>query len=89
MLEIDDLADVWQTSPVLREVRELAMEATERIAQHPDGKFFPGFCLGVAETQTGDPLGVYPQIEVNAKAVRRNFELLQIGGEPGEDLKSA
>jgi MoaA/NifB/PqqE/SkfB family radical SAM enzyme len=89
LLEIDDLEQVWFGSPVLREVRDLAVEATDRLARHPDGSFFAGFCLGVAETQTGDPLGLYPQAEVNAKAVRRNFELLQIGGGLGKGRKSA
>jgi MoaA/NifB/PqqE/SkfB family radical SAM enzyme len=89
VLEIDSLAQVWAESPVLREVRDLAVEATSRLAGHPDGAFFAGFCLGVAEKQTGDPLGLYPQAEINAKAVRRNSELLRIGGSPGKGRKSA
>ena len=63
--------------------------ATRRLERHPDGHFFSGFCLGVAETQTGDPLALYPQAEVNAKAVRRNYELLQIGGGSGEGVPVA
>jgi len=89
VLEVDDLKTLWYQSPVLKEVRALAVEATHRLAKMPDGPFFTGFCLGVAETQTGDPLAVYPQAEVNAKAVRRNFELLQIGGGSGKSRKSA
>jgi MoaA/NifB/PqqE/SkfB family radical SAM enzyme len=89
VLEMDDLGQVWHGSPVLNEVRELAVQATERLSKLENGPFFTGFCLGVAETQTGDPLGVYPQAEVNAKAVRRNYELLQIGGGSGKGRKSA
>ena len=89
VLEMDDLGEVWRTSPVLNEVRDLAFQATERLKEHRDGGFFAGFCLGVAEKQTGDPLGVYPQAEVNAKALRRNHELLQIGGGAEKDRKSA
>jgi MoaA/NifB/PqqE/SkfB family radical SAM enzyme len=89
VLEVDDLRQVWTGSPVLREVRDLAMEAPKRLATHPDGPFFTGFCMGVAEKQTGDPHGLYAQAEVNAKAVRRNFELLQIGGGSGKGRKSA
>jgi MoaA/NifB/PqqE/SkfB family radical SAM enzyme len=89
VLEIDDLSEIWAGSPVLREVRDLAMEAPKRLADHEDGPFFTGFCLGVAEKQTGDPLGVYAQAEVNAKAARRNFELLQIGGGSEKGRKSA
>ncbi|MCP3982455.1 MAG: radical SAM protein [bacterium] len=83
VLEVDDLKEIWFTSPVLNEVRELAVSAREALDGHEDGKYFT-FCLGVAETQTGDPLGLYPQAEVNAKAVRRNYELLQI-----EDSKAS
>jgi MoaA/NifB/PqqE/SkfB family radical SAM enzyme len=89
LLEIEHLEEVWTRSPVLREVRGLALEAPNRLAGHPDGAFFAGFCMGVAETQTGDPLAVYPQAEVNAKALRRNVELLQIGGGSGKGRKSA
>ena len=77
ILEVDDFEQVWRTSPVLNEVRDLAVAARTKLDQHEDGQFFT-FCLGVAEVQTGDPLGLYPQAEINAKAVRRNYELLQI-----------
>ncbi len=77
ILEIDDLAEVWQKSPVLNEVRDLAVEARQKLDKHQDGQYFT-FCLGVAEVQTGDPLGLYPQAEINARSVRRNYELLQI-----------
>jgi MoaA/NifB/PqqE/SkfB family radical SAM enzyme len=80
ILEIDDLASLWQTSPVLNEVRDLSVRARVQLDARAegDGKYFT-FCLGVAENQTGDPLGIYPQAALNAQAVRRNYELLQIG----------
>lgn len=77
ILEMDDLVEVWHKSPVLNEVRDLAVKVRQKLDTHEDGEFFT-FCLGVAEVQTGDPLGLYPQAEINAKAVRRNYELLQI-----------
>lgn len=83
ILEIDRLASIWHSSPELTQVRDLAVEARQKLNDHPDGQFFV-FCLGVAENQTGDPLAVYPQAEVNARAVRRHYELLQIGDGPGE-----
>jgi MoaA/NifB/PqqE/SkfB family radical SAM enzyme len=89
LLEVDNLLDLWFNSPVLNEVRALAIEAPKRLAQHPDAAFFSDFCLGVAENVTGDPLAVYPQVEINAKAVRRNYELLQIGTGPDMGRKSA
>jgi MoaA/NifB/PqqE/SkfB family radical SAM enzyme len=87
ILEIDDLAQVWRKSPVLNEVRDLAVQVRNELDEHEDGKYFT-FCLGVAETQTGDPKGMYPQAEINARAVRRHYELLQIE-DPKRDAKSA
>ena len=87
ILEIDSLDTIWKRSPVLKEVRDLAVEARDRLDRHPDGQYTM-FCLGVAETQTGDPLAMYPQVEINAKAVRKHYELLQIG-DPKRNVKSA
>ena len=78
ILEVERLDQIWASSPVLNEVRGLAIDATRRIREHENGSYV-SFCLGVAETQTGDPLGFYPQVEVNAKSIRRAYELLQIG----------
>ena len=87
ILEVDDFGQLWTQSPVLNEVRDLSVQAREKLDKHEDGAFFT-FCLGVAETQEGDPLAMYPQAELNAKAVRRSYELLQIGGADA-DQKSA
>jgi MoaA/NifB/PqqE/SkfB family radical SAM enzyme len=89
VLEIENLQSVWNDSPVLHEIRDLNKRAKQTVGGHEDGDYFMGFCLGVAEKQTGDPLGMYPQAELNAKAVRRNYELLQIGGGKADDRKSA
>ena len=78
ILEINSLNDIWGTSPVLNEVRDLAVGAREKLNGLEGGQYFQ-FCLGVAEKQVGDPLGIYPQAEINAKAVKRSYELLQIG----------
>jgi MoaA/NifB/PqqE/SkfB family radical SAM enzyme len=77
ILEIDSLDEIWRGSPVLNEVRDLAVDVRNKLDQHENGKYFT-FCLGVAETQTGDPMAIYPQAELNAKAVRRHYDLLQI-----------
>jgi MoaA/NifB/PqqE/SkfB family radical SAM enzyme len=86
ILEIDSLNDVWTDSPVLKEVRDLTIEAKSKLKQHPDGEYMQ-FCLGVAETQLGDPLAIYPQVEVNARAIKRSYELLKISGP--DERKSA
>ena len=62
---------------MLNEVRDLSIKVQEKLDERPDGQYFT-FCMGVAETQTGGPLKMYPQAEVNAKAVERHYELLQI-----------
>jgi MoaA/NifB/PqqE/SkfB family radical SAM enzyme len=86
ILKIERMADVWH-APVFTEIRDLAVEARTRLDQHENGKYFT-FCLGVAETQQGDPLAMYPQAEINARAVRRHYELLQIQ-DPEPRAKSA
>jgi MoaA/NifB/PqqE/SkfB family radical SAM enzyme len=82
LLEIDDLPALWRDSQVLNEVRDLTVKARTMLDAHEDGEYFSGFCLGVAEVQTGDPLGLYPQVELNTRAVRRHYELLQIEDRP-------
>jgi len=77
ILEIDSFQEVWNHSPVLTEVRDLAVEARDRLDERPDGAYFQ-FCPGVAETQLGDPLAIYPQAEINAKAVKRAYEVIRI-----------
>jgi MoaA/NifB/PqqE/SkfB family radical SAM enzyme len=78
ILEVENLKELWTGSPVLNHVRDTAVEVRQKLDKHENGKYFT-FCMGVAETQTGDPQALYPQAEINAKAVRRHFELLQIG----------
>ncbi len=79
ILEIERLEEIWKRSPVLEEVRTLAVDAKRKVDEHENGPYFT-FCMGVAENQTGDPLELYPQAEINARAVRRAYDLLQIGG---------
>jgi MoaA/NifB/PqqE/SkfB family radical SAM enzyme len=87
ILEIESFERVWTTSPILDEVRELAVEARKRLDEHHNGPYFM-FCPGVAETQTGDPLAIYPQAELNAEAVRRHYDLVHIG-DPEAEANSA
>lgn len=87
LLEVDDLGQLWRSSPVLEEVRGLAVGVRKKLDKHEDGRYFT-FCLGVAETQTGDPLAMYPQAELNAKAIRKHYELEQ-NEEPKKTANSA
>ncbi len=78
ILEIENFGVIWGQSPVLKEVRQLAVDARRKLNGLDNGQYFQ-FCLGVAEKQVGDPLGIYPQADINANAVKRAYELLQIG----------
>jgi radical SAM protein with 4Fe4S-binding SPASM domain len=77
LMEIDDFQKSWEESPVLKETRDMAVAARKKLDKHPDGKYFI-FCPGTARLQTGDELGLYPQAELNAKAIRRYYDLLEI-----------
>lgn len=84
VLGIERIADIWGASPVLSEVRGLAVEIRDRLNKEELGPYYQ-FCLGVAETQGGDPLAMYPQAEVNARAVQRAYSLLQIEDPEGAE----
>jgi radical SAM protein with 4Fe4S-binding SPASM domain len=83
LLEISKIEDIWADSPVLNQVRSLGVEARDKLNKREDGEYFT-FCMGVAETQLGDPLAVYPQAETNARAVRRAYKLLKIEDKTGK-----
>lgn len=83
ILEIDSFEEVWTTSPVLAEVRDLAVKARDTLNKHELGEYVQ-FCPGVAETQTGDPLALYEQAAVNARSIKRAYELLQIEDPEGQ-----
>ncbi len=86
LLEVEKIDEIWEQSPVLDQVRGLGVAARDNLNKHKDGQYFT-FCMGVAETQEGDPLAMYPQAETNARAVRRAYDLLQI--DDGSGKKSA
>ena len=72
--ELATLRDMWRSSPVLIEVRRLAVEiAQETLKQAPNGSQC-GFCMGVAEVQLGDAKAMYPQIAKNAQYRAQAYE---------------
>lgn len=73
ILEIEDLKKFWGESVILNDVRNLAVEARDKLNAHENAEFFT-FCMGVAETQTGNPLAMYPQAELNAEAVKLMYD---------------
>jgi radical SAM protein with 4Fe4S-binding SPASM domain len=65
--ELASLRDMWRTSPVLIEVRKLAVEIAQETLKVAKNGDQCGFCMGVAELQMGDPKAIYPQIAKNAE----------------------
>lgn len=64
--EVEDLRSLWKHSPVLNEVRRIALEIPKTTLKTCESGEFCSFCPGVAEVQTGDPRNLYPQIKMNA-----------------------
>ena len=79
VLEVEELATLWESSPVLKEVRRVALEVPRGTLSSCESGEFCTFCPGVAEVQTGDPVRMYPQALANARAKARAFGRQQEG----------
>jgi len=64
------IQEIWAGSEELDEVRRLNQEAGRRVDRLGPQASDMGFCLGLAEELTGDPLALYPQVERNLTALR-------------------
>ncbi|HKY32368.1 MAG TPA: radical SAM protein [Candidatus Polarisedimenticolia bacterium] len=77
--DIEDLRALWKESPVLNEVRRIAMEIPKTTLKSCDSGEFCSFCPGVAEVQTGDPRNLYPQVKMTSEVRKaRHSEFLSI-----------
>ncbi|HET9513495.1 MAG TPA: radical SAM protein, partial [Gemmatimonadales bacterium] len=65
--EVADLRALWINSPVLNEVRRIALEIPKTTLKTCESGEFCSFCPGVAEVQTGDPRNIYPQVKLNSE----------------------
>lgn len=65
--EIKDLRALWKESPVLNEVRRIALEIPKTTLKTCESGEFCSFCPGVAEVQTGDPRNIYPQVKMTSE----------------------
>jgi len=63
---VQDLKALWLDSPVLNEVRRIAIEIPQTTLKTCSSGEFCSFCPGVAEVQTGDPRNLYPQAIQNS-----------------------
>ena len=69
-LHRQSVKEIWRGSGALAEIRRLNTEAARMVDRLGPGGQDMGFCLGLAEELTGDPLALYPQAE-------RNLDVLQ------------
>ena len=77
--EVADLRALWKDSPVLNEVRRIAMEIPKTTLRTCESGEFCSFCPGVAEVQTGDPRNIYPQVQMTSEIRKqRHSEFLAI-----------
>ncbi len=77
--EVPDLRELWTKSPVLNEVRRIAMEIPKTTLKTCESGEFCSFCPGVAEVQTGDPFNIYPQVKANSEIRKKAYDqFLQI-----------
>ncbi|MGH9868234.1 MAG: radical SAM/SPASM domain-containing protein [Candidatus Polarisedimenticolia bacterium] len=77
--DVADLRALWKESPVLEEVRRIAMEIPKTTLKTCESGEFCSFCPGVAEVQTGDPRNLYPQAATNSEIRRtKHSEYLAI-----------
>lgn len=64
------LSEIWRGSAVLDEVRGLGVEVKKLVDGHGARGAAMGFCPGMASTQTGSPLKIYPAAARKANAHR-------------------
>ncbi len=77
--EVEDLRALWKESPVLEEVRRIALEIPRTTLKTCESGEFCSFCPGVAEVQTGDPRNIYPQVKMTSEIRKqKHSEFLSI-----------
>ena len=75
--DADSFDEIWrEDNETLQDVRDKAVEMSGILNQKEEGAFAP-YCLGLAEVQTGDAMGGYEQVEVNARFRHQAYKLAQ------------
>ncbi len=65
--EVDSLVDIWQNSPVLNKVREMAKQVKEKVLDKIEYGSFCSYCPAIAKQSMGSPFSIYPQAIENAR----------------------
>ncbi len=70
------IEEIWNHSQTLKDVRALAAKAKQLVDSYGEGSEYMGFCMGLAELATGNPVKIYPQakqhFELNRKIQRKD-----------------
>jgi MoaA/NifB/PqqE/SkfB family radical SAM enzyme len=84
--ELESLGEIWRTSPVLKEVRQTAVDIPQETLKQSEVGAFTHFCAGVADLQTGDAKALYPQAAKNAEFRKKAYDAWKAkSGEADED----
>jgi MoaA/NifB/PqqE/SkfB family radical SAM enzyme len=84
--ELKSLDEIWRTSPVLKEVRQIAVDIPQETLKRSEIGAFTQFCAGVADLQTGDAKALYPQAAKNAEFRKKAYDAWKTkSGEADED----
>lgn len=70
-LHQEPIDTIWQGSPALAEVRQLNVAAKEQLLSLGTEGEGISHCLGLSEEKTGDPLGIDPDAQNNARLMRQ------------------
>ncbi len=77
-LHEQSVAQIWQGSTALEEIRETNKAVREQIASLGDAGPSVGFCPGAAHTYHGDPLAMYPTARARLDAATREVVRLRV-----------
>ena len=64
------IEEIWSQSPSLKEVRDLSIAAKQLVDSYGEGSGYLGFCMGLAELATGNPVKIYPQAKQHYDLVK-------------------
>ncbi|MEW5807148.1 MAG: radical SAM protein [Acidobacteriota bacterium] len=81
--EVASLKEVWQNSPVLGKVRDIAARIKEEVLDKVEFGNFCSYCPAMAAASMGDPFRLYPQSLENA----RNLALAYQGAQKARKNK--
>ncbi|NOZ10993.1 MAG: radical SAM protein [Gammaproteobacteria bacterium] len=65
------IEEIWSHSPSLKEVRDLSAAAKQLVDSYGEGSEYLGYCMGLAELATGDPVKIYPQAQQHFELTRK------------------